>query len=165
MMEDKRGTKLSCSSMSGSSSSQSDASTSSPSPSKSLLSPMSPSNVSSHRPPSLVHEHSEPFKGIPVVDLFSEEEDTFPDTLRDEELARQLFGDLNRGLFGPSGDSNIIILSDSDEEEEVHEEDITDAEATPSSAMNSPAPAGDTDDAPDGVQDDSSDGGNETDLP
>jgi hypothetical protein len=67
--------------------------------------------------------------------------------------------------FGPSGDSNIIILSDSDEEEEVHEEDITDAEATPSSAMNSPAPAGDTDDAPDGVQDDSSDGGNETDLP
>jgi hypothetical protein len=50
----------------------------------------------------------------------------------------------------------------------VHEEDTTDAEATPSSAMNSPAPAasaGDTNDAPDGVQDDSSDGGNETDLP
>jgi hypothetical protein len=47
-----------------------------------------------------VHEHSEPFEGIPVVDLFSEEEDTFPDTLRGEELARQLFGDLNRGLLG-----------------------------------------------------------------
>jgi hypothetical protein len=51
-----------------------------------------------------------------VVDLSSNEEDIFPDTLWDEEFVRKLFGDLNYGLLGSPGDDNIIILSDSDEE-------------------------------------------------
>jgi hypothetical protein len=58
-----------------------------------------------------------------VVDLSLGEEDAFPNTLWDEKIARKLFGDLNRGLLGPLGDGNMIILSDSDEEEEeVHED-------------------------------------------
>jgi hypothetical protein len=48
-----------------------------------------------------------------------------------------LFGDLNCGPLGPLGDDNIIILSDYDEEKEMHEEDTADAEAMPSSAVNS----------------------------
>jgi hypothetical protein len=98
---------------------------------------MSLSDVSSRRPPSLVHEHGGPLEGIPVVDLSSKEEDVFPDTSRDEEFVRQLFDDHNRELLGPLGDGNIITLSGSDEEEEVREEDAADAEATPSSAVNS----------------------------
>jgi hypothetical protein len=114
-----------------------------------------------------MYEHGKPSKGFPVVDLSSEEEDTFPDTSRDEEIARKLFGDLNRGLLGPPGDDNIIVLSDT--------------EATTSSAGDSSAPtafAADDDDAPNGVQDDSngsstpdrvqgdsSDGGDEASTP
>jgi hypothetical protein len=45
-----------------------------------------------------------------MVDLSSEEEDAFPDTSQDEELAKQLFGDLNCGLLRPFSDGNIIIL-------------------------------------------------------
>jgi hypothetical protein len=106
-----------------------------------------------------------------------EEEDIFPDTSRDEEIVRKLFGERNCGFLRPSGDGNMIILSDSDEEEKVHEDDCADAEAAPSFAGNSPAPtafAADTVDAPNGapdgsnggstpdrVQDDSSDGGDE----
>jgi hypothetical protein len=51
-----------------------------------------------------------------VVDLSCDEEDLFPDTSRDEEFTRKLFGDLNCDLLGPPSDGNIIILSDSDEE-------------------------------------------------
>jgi hypothetical protein len=91
--------------------------------------------------------------GIPVVDLSSEEEDVLPDTLWDEEFVRRLFDDLNRGLLGLPGDSNIIVLSDSDEDEEVHEEDAVDAKAMPPSAVSSLAPTVstvDTDDALEG---------------
>jgi hypothetical protein len=35
---------------------------------------------------------------------------------------------------GPPGDGNVIILSDSSQEEEVHEDDATDVEVAPSSA-------------------------------
>jgi hypothetical protein len=83
-----------------------------------------------------------------VVDLSFYEEEIFPDTSQDEEFAQRLFAELNRELLGPPDDGNIIILSDSDEEEEVHEE-IT----------------ADTDDAPDGMQDDNSDGGDKVDSP
>jgi hypothetical protein len=71
-------------------------------------------------------------------------------------FARKFFGGLNRELLGPPGDGNFIVLSDSDEEEEVCEED-----ATPPSAGDSPTPtvsAADADDAPEGVPDDSNDG-------
>jgi hypothetical protein len=38
------------------------------------------------------------------------------DTSRDEEFARNLFGDLNHDILGPPGDGKIIIIDDSDEE-------------------------------------------------
>jgi hypothetical protein len=115
----------------------------------------------SQGPLSPMYKHGEPFEGSLVVDLSSEEEDASPDTSRDEEISQKLFGDLNRGLLGPPGDGNIIILIDSNEEEEVQEDDRANAEATPSSARNFPAPitsAAADDDAPDEVQDCSSGG-------
>ena len=90
--------------------------------------------------------------------LSSGEEDSVADTSRDEELARKLFGDLNRDILGPPGDSKVIILSDSD----------ADVEAAPPSAANSadsPTSASDVDETPDGVQDDSSDSGDEAGSP
>jgi hypothetical protein len=98
------------------------------------------------------------------VDLSSseEEEDVFPETSRDEEIARNFFGNLNRGLLGPPGDSNIIILNDCDEEEEMHGDDHADAEAMPSSTKNSLTPtvsAVDDNDAHDEVPDDSNGSG------
>jgi hypothetical protein len=86
-----------------------------------------------------------------VVDLSSDEEDTLPDTLREEEFIRKLFGDLNHGLLGLPSDTNIIVLSDTDEEEEVREEDAVDVEVMPPSARNSSAPIVSSDDQPDGV--------------
>jgi hypothetical protein len=106
-----------------------------------------------------------------VVDLSSSsnEEGLILDTSRNEEFARRLLGDLNRGVLGPHGDGKVIILSDSDEGEEVRVEDAVDAEATPSSAVKSPAPTASTDDAvvtnkgrsPDRVIGDSSSSGDE----
>ena len=105
-----------------------------------------------------------------MVDLASSsgEEDFFVDTSRSEELARKLFGDLNRDILGPPGDGKIIVLSDSDDEDEAHEDDAVNTEAAPPSTVNSPATpasAADADEAPDGVQDDSSDGGDEAGSP
>jgi hypothetical protein len=96
-----------------------------------------------------MYVHGGPFEGIPVVDLYSKEEDAFPDTSRDEEFAKQVFSDLNHGLIGLLGDDNIIILSDSDEEEEVCEENIADAKAVAPSVVNSPSPTISTTDAND----------------
>jgi hypothetical protein len=115
-----------------------------------------------------MYKHGEPSKGFSVVDLSSEEEDAFTDTSRDEEVTRKIFGALNHGLLGPPGDGNIIILSDSDEEEGVRKDDHSDTEVAPSSARNSPASIGSTatdDDAPNEVQDDSSDGRDEASTP
>jgi hypothetical protein len=119
-------------------------------------------------PLSPVYEHDGPSEGILVVDLSFEEEDAFPDTSWDEELARKLFSDHNCGLLGSFDDDNIIVLSDFDEEEEVHEEDVVDAEVAQPSVVNSSVPtvsAADADDTPDEVQDNSSDGGDETGSP
>jgi hypothetical protein len=105
-----------------------------------------------------------------MVDLVSPsgEEDFFADTSRDEELARKLFSDLNRDILRPPGDGKIIVLSDSDDKDEAHEDAAVDAEAAPPSTVNSPitpTSASDADETPDGVQDDSSDGGDEADSP
>jgi hypothetical protein len=70
-MEDKKCTKHSRSSASDSLSSSSDASTPLSSPFESLPPPVSPSDVSSHRPPSPVREHDGPSEEILVVDLSS----------------------------------------------------------------------------------------------
>jgi hypothetical protein len=96
------------------------------------------------------------------VDLASSSggEDSFADTSRDEELARKLFGDLNRDILGPPGDGKIIVLSDSDDEDKTHEDAAVDAEAAPPSDANptdSPTFAPDADDTPDGVPDDNVD--------
>jgi hypothetical protein len=105
-----------------------------------------------------------------MVDLASPsgEEDFFADTSRDEKLARKLFGDLNCDILGPPGDGKIIVLSDSDDEDEAHEDAVINAEAAPPYAVDSPvtpASASDADETPDGVQDDSSDGGDEVGSP
>jgi hypothetical protein len=104
------------------------------------------------------------------VDLASSlgEEDSFADTSRDEELARKLFGDLNRDILGPPNDGKIIVLNDSDDEDEMHENATVNAEAAPPSAANSadsPTSAPDVDETPDGVPDDNADGEDEVDLP
>jgi hypothetical protein len=95
-----------------------------------------------------------------VVDLSSNEEDVFPDTSRDEDFARRLFDDLKRGLLGPHRDDKVIIISDSDEEEEAHREDVADADATLPSVVKSLAPitpATDADDTAKGALNDSND--------
>jgi hypothetical protein len=69
--------------------------------------------------------------------LSSGEEDSITDTSRDEELARKLFSDLNRDILGSPGDGKIIVLSDSDDEDETPEDAAVNAEATPPSATNS----------------------------
>jgi hypothetical protein len=105
-----------------------------------------------------------------MVDLASSlgEEDFFADTSWDEELARKLFGDLNRDILEPPDDGKIIVLSDSNDEDEAHEDATVNAEATPPSAVNSavtPASTSDADETPNGVQDDSSDSGDEVGSP
>jgi hypothetical protein len=77
----------------------------------------------------------------------SDEGDLIADVSRDEEFIRRLFGDLNRDVHGPPDDAKIIILSDSDEEEEVREEKATDVEAAPASAVWFPASTASADDA------------------
>jgi hypothetical protein len=104
------------------------------------------------------------------VDLASSsgEEDFVADTSRDEELARKLFGDLNRDILGPPGDGKIIVLSDFDDEDEAHEDAAVNAEAAPPSAANSvdtPTSAPNADETPDGVPDDNADGGDKAGLP
>jgi hypothetical protein len=104
------------------------------------------------------------------VDLASSsgEEDSFADTSRDEELTRKLFGDLNRDILGPPDDGKIIVLSDSDDEDETHEDVAVNTEAAPPSAANSvdsPTSAPNADETPNGVPDDNADGGDEAGLP
>jgi hypothetical protein len=164
-MEEKRGIKPSRSSVSNpSSSSSSGAST----PPLSLSDSVPPPEASSHRPPSLVGEHDSPSEAILVVDLSFDEEEIFHEITREAEFARRLFGKLNRELLGPLGDGNVIILSDSDEEKEVHEEITAADEAAPPYVGNSPTPsvcAADADDVPDRVQDDNSDDEDKTSSP
>jgi hypothetical protein len=103
-----------------------------------------------------------PSEKAPILDLSSSSDDEglIPDTSWDAEFARRLFGDLNHALLGPPGDGKVIILSDSDQEEEVCEEITTDAAIAPSSAARIPASiasATDTDEVVKRVQIDNSD--------
>jgi hypothetical protein len=169
-MEDKKNLKRPRSPSNEGSSSPSKASTPPPSLSGSPPPIQSPPETSSHRlclPPC---EQGGPSEPVPIVDLASPsgEEDFFADTSRDKELARKLFGDLNCNILGPLSDGKIIVLSDSDDEDEAHEDAAVNADAAPPFAINStvtPASASDADETPDGVQDDSSDGGDEAGLP
>jgi hypothetical protein len=66
------------------------------------------------------------------------------DTSRDAELARKLFGDLNRDILEPSGDGKIIILDDSNDDTEAQEEKTVGIESTAATTPTSvdDAPAG-----------------------
>jgi hypothetical protein len=84
-----------------------------------------------------------------VVDLSSpsDEEEPIHDTVCDFEFAQRLFGELNHDLLGPSGDGNIIILSDSDEEkDEAHEEKSIGAKDAATSATVNPVSTASADD-------------------
>jgi hypothetical protein len=110
-----------------------------------------------------------------VVDLSSSsnEGDLIADVSRDKAFTRRPFGNLNCDVLGPPGDSKIIILNDSDEEEEVREEKAIDVEAAPSFAVRSPATTASADDTdgtyksntPDRTTGGCSSGGDEADLP
>jgi hypothetical protein len=106
-------------------------------------------------------EQDGPSENVPVVDLSSslDEKCLIPDISRDEEFIRRLFGNFNRAVLGPPGNDKVIILSNSDEEEEVREEDVANAEATPSSTVKSPAPTASADDADKGCRPDQAIGG------
>jgi hypothetical protein len=60
----------------------------------------------------------------PTIDLSSslDEENFIVDTSHDAELAKKLFGGLNHDILGPPGDGKIVVLDDSDEENEAQEE-------------------------------------------
>jgi hypothetical protein len=169
-MEDKKNLKRPCSPSNEGSSSPSKASTPPPSHSGSPPPIQSPPETSSRCLCSPPCEQGGPSEPVPIVDLASSsgEEDFFADTSRDVELARKLFGDLNRDILGPPGDGKIIVLSDSDDEDEAHEDAAVNAEAAPPSAVNSadtPTSAPDADETPDGVQDDNTNSGDEAGLP
>jgi hypothetical protein len=110
-----------------------------------------------------------------VVDLSSssDEGDLIVDVSWDEEYTKRFFGDINRDVLGSPDDGKIIILNDSDEQEEVCEEKAADAEAVPSSAARSPAPTVSAVDAdgtyksntPDRATDGCSSGGDEAGFP
>jgi hypothetical protein len=112
-----------------------DAKTPTPMPSGSPPPPGSPSNVSSHRRCSSVFEQGSALGATPVSGPSS----LVVDTSRDEEFGRKLFGDLNRDILGPPDDGKIIIIDDSDNDDEAQEEGMADTEPT---AV--PAPATDT---------------------
>jgi hypothetical protein len=174
MIEDKRGTKRSRSPSKEGSSSPSGSSMPPLALSRSPPRPGSPSEVFSRHPCSLVFEQGGPFEKVLVVDLSSssDEDSLIPNTSREEEFIKRIFGELNCDVLGLSDDDKIIILNDSndDEEEEVHEEDATDAEAAPSSVVRSLAPSASTDDTdkgdtPDRAISGSSSGEDEAGLP
>jgi hypothetical protein len=138
-MEDKKNLKRPRSPSDKGSSSPSKASTPPPSRSGSHSPTHSPPVTSSRRLCLPLCEQGGPSEPVPVVDLASSsgEEDSVTDTSRDEELARKLFGDLNRDILRPPGDGKIIVLSDSDDEDGTREDTAVNTEAAPSSAANS----------------------------
>jgi hypothetical protein len=62
-------------------------------------------------------------------------------TSRDEEFDIKFFGDLNRDILEPPGDGKIIIIDDSDDDNETQEEGTIgiDPMAVPASAADAPA--------------------------
>jgi hypothetical protein len=102
-----------------------------------------------------------PLERPPMIDLSSssDEENFIADNSRDAELAKKLFGELNCDILGPLGNSKIIVLDDSNEENEAQEEKTTGIESMTASASTNPASSALTnaDDAPTGAKIDNSD--------
>jgi hypothetical protein len=80
------------------------------------------------------------------LSLSSDEENFIADTSHHAEFARKLFGDLNRDILGLPGDGNIIVLDDSDEEEEAQKEKTVGTEPTSTSTAINPASTTSVDD-------------------
>jgi hypothetical protein len=161
-MEDKRGAKHRCSPSAQVIPSSSETKTPPPVPSGSPPPPRSPMEISSCYPCSLVFEQGGPSGNIRVIELSSSSGEVgfFVDISRDAEFTKRLFGNLNRDLLRSPGDSKVIVLNDSDEEEEVHEESAANVEAVSSTIVKSstPAPsAADANEDPRKMQDDNSD--------
>jgi hypothetical protein len=123
--------------------------------------PGSPLEVSLRRPCSPVFEQGNASGKTPMIDLSSspDEENFIVDTSHDAELAKKLFGDLNRDILGPPSDRKIIVLDDSDEENEAQEEKTASIESTTASSSADSAISVPTsvDDAPAGAKIDNSD--------
>jgi hypothetical protein len=121
----------------------------------------SPSEVSSPRPCSPVFKQGNTSEKTPTINLSSslDEENFIVDTSHDAKFIKKLFGDLNCDILGSPGDDKIIILDDSDEENEAHEEKTVDIESTIASASTDLASSAPTnaDDAPAGAKIDNSD--------
>jgi hypothetical protein len=146
-MEDKKGTKRPRSPSVEGRFSPNDAKTPPSAPSRSPPPPPgSPSEISSCHPRSPVFEQGGPSGNIPVIELSSSlnKDDFFAATARDAEFARWLFGDLNHDLLGPPDNNKVIVPSDSDDKEEMHEETSVDAKAVPFAAVKSSTPASST---------------------
>jgi hypothetical protein len=74
-----------------------------------------------------------------MIDLSSpsDEEGFVADTSRVFEFTQRLYAELNRDFLGPVGDDKVIILSDSDEEqEEACEKSVGGEDAVVSTAVN-----------------------------
>jgi hypothetical protein len=138
-MEDKKGIKRELSPSAKGSHLPDEAKTPPPALSGSLPPPGSPSKVSSCRRCSPVFEQGSASGMTPV----SGPSLLVVDTSHDEEFAKNLFGDLNRDIIGPPGDGKIIIIDDSDDDNEAQEEGTTGIEpmAVPGSAVDAPTGA------------------------
>jgi hypothetical protein len=66
----------------------------------------------------------------------------FVDTSHDEQFTRKLFGDLNRNILGPPGNGKIIIIDDSDNDDEAQDEGTVGIEPTAVLASAADAPTG-----------------------
>jgi hypothetical protein len=137
-MEDKKGIKHECSPSAEGSPLPDDAKTLIPVPSGSPPPSGSPSDVSSRRRRSSVFEQGGASGATPV----SIPSSLVVDTSRDEEFIRKLFGDLNRDILGPPGDSKIIIIDKSDDDDEAQEEGMTGIDPTTVLASAADAPVG-----------------------
>jgi hypothetical protein len=136
-MEDKKDVKRERSPSAEGSPLPDDAKTPTPMPSGSPTPPESPSDVSSRCCCSLVFKQGSALGVTPVSGSSS----LVIDTSSDEKFVTKLFGDLNLNILGPSGDGKIIIIDDSDNDDEVQEEGTVGAEPTaaPASAADAPA--------------------------
>jgi hypothetical protein len=99
--------------------------------------PRSPLEVCSHHRCSPVFEQGSASGMTPVSDPSS----LVVDTSRDKEFARKLFGDLNHDILRLPGDGKIIIIDNSNDDDEVQEEEIASIEPTAVSASAADAPA------------------------
>jgi hypothetical protein len=138
-MEDKKGIKCECFPSVEGTPLPDDAKTPPPVPSGSLPPLGSPSEVSSCRRCSQVFEQGNASGTTPVSGPSS----LVVDTSRDEEFAKKNFGNLNHDIFGPPSDGKIIIIDDSDDDnDEAQKEGMAGIKPTTIPASATDAPAG-----------------------